>query len=127
MVGVVVAIENEDMLVEALQEDQYITAEREHIKKQERLFKNWKKLLNSLKIQDRVQREYGEKQRAVNEEAASERGGRSVKKKSGKGDESAAQEERQGDGGEGDLEVYRDADLTNVENVEQPAGGFMVD
>ncbi|UZJ56938.1 hypothetical protein CBS101457_006258 [Exobasidium rhododendri] len=65
MTGVVIAIENEEMLLEALEEDQHMTAEKEYLKKQERLFKNWKKLLNSLKIQERIQREYGEKQEAV--------------------------------------------------------------
>lgn len=103
MTGVVVAVENEDLLLSALEEDQHMTAEKEYLKKQQRLFKNWKKLLNGLKIQERLQREYGEKQ--IVELAVEEENGDNV------------QEEN--------LEVYQEVNLD--ESEEQAGGGFMVD
>lgn len=105
LTGVVVASENEDLLLAALEEDQHMTAEKEHIKKQERLFRNWKKLLNSLKIQARLQREYGEK--LAGEQAVEEHG----------------DEEQLGE--QEGLEAYRNVALD--ESAEQPAGGFVVD
>lgn len=108
LTGVVVAIENEDLLLSALEEDQHMTAEKEYLKKEERLFKNWKKLLNGLKIQERLQREYGEKQ-VVKSTVEETNGG------------SAAQEEYQDE----NFEVYQEATLEEAE--EQPGGGFMVE
>jgi xeroderma pigmentosum group C-complementing protein len=125
MTGVVVASENEEMLLEALEEDQYMTAEREYLKKQERLFKNWKKLLNTLKIQERVQREYGEKQQQQQQEQQDQQDD------AGKGKEQnneLQREERAGDSHDDDaLEAYRDAKEVQDEEEEVGGGGFLLD
>jgi hypothetical protein len=134
MTGVVIASENEEMLLEALEEDQHVTAEKEYLKKQERLFKNWKKLLNSLKIQERIQREYGEKQKAaakavtVPTQGRHDGGGDAAAAAAGKRSSSAGDDrEEEGNEGEENLEAYHNMGPTEGGEMDQPGGGFMVD
>lgn len=80
LTGIVVAEENSEAVLEAYWTSEHVQAEREVQKRQERLFKNWKKLLNALKIQERLRREYGtgHGNRQEADEAEAEKSGMSV-------------------------------------------------
>lgn len=60
MSGIVVAAKHHDALLDAYWTSEHVAAEREHNKRVERAIKNWKRLLNSLRITERVRREYGQ-------------------------------------------------------------------
>ena len=57
--GVVVAEENEDMVIDAWREEERIKREKEDKKREEKCLKLWKKFFRGLKVRDRIGREYG--------------------------------------------------------------------
>ncbi|KIY51558.1 Rad4-domain-containing protein [Fistulina hepatica ATCC 64428] len=63
--GVVVASENEQLLIEAYQEAKEDAEELERIKKKERVLKNWKHLVQGLRIRQRLREQYGTEQQQV--------------------------------------------------------------
>ncbi|KAN0059795.1 hypothetical protein ACQY0O_008369 [Thecaphora frezii] len=58
--GIVVAVENEQAVLDAYWEHEHLAAERETTKRQERAIKAWKKLVNALRIAKRVKEQYGD-------------------------------------------------------------------
>lgn len=65
--GIVVADEHCGTIIDSFWVSEHLSAEKELRRRQERLFKNWKKLLNALKIQERLQREYMSKSKDVDQ------------------------------------------------------------
>ncbi|PWN42133.1 Rad4-domain-containing protein [Ceraceosorus guamensis] len=59
LTGIVVAEENEDLVTEAYWESEHAAAQKEFTKRQERALKNWKKVVNAVRIAQRVQQQYG--------------------------------------------------------------------
>ena len=57
--GVVVAEENEDLVIDAWREDERVRQEKDGKKREERSLKLWKKFLRGLRVRDRIEREYG--------------------------------------------------------------------
>ncbi|KAF8799359.1 Rad4-domain-containing protein [Phlegmacium glaucopus] len=61
--GVVVAAENEATLLEAFWEAEREAEEKARIKREDRVIKNWKRLIHGLQIRQRLQEQYGHKPR----------------------------------------------------------------
>ena len=57
--GIVVAAENEDTILEASWEAEHIAAEKEREKRQQAVLKRWTKLVQGLRIRQRMREEYG--------------------------------------------------------------------
>ncbi|WVF68799.1 hypothetical protein IAT40_003571 [Kwoniella sp. CBS 6097] len=57
--GIVVAAENETMVMDAYAESAAAAEEKERLKKEERALKRWAKLINGLRVRLRLQAEYG--------------------------------------------------------------------
>ncbi|XP_006462844.1 hypothetical protein AGABI2DRAFT_47748, partial [Agaricus bisporus var. bisporus H97] len=57
--GVVIAKENEDTLLEAFWEFERIAEARAQVKREERVLKQWKRLIQGLRIRQRLQEQYG--------------------------------------------------------------------
>nr|XP_018262096.1 uncharacterized protein I303_05111 [Kwoniella dejecticola CBS 10117]OBR84254.1 hypothetical protein I303_05111 [Kwoniella dejecticola CBS 10117] len=57
--GIVVAKDNEEMVMEAYAESAAAAEEKERMKKEERALKRWAKLINGLRVRLRLQAEYG--------------------------------------------------------------------
>ncbi|WVR06564.1 hypothetical protein IAU60_003595 [Kwoniella sp. DSM 27419] len=57
--GIVVAAENETLVMEAYAESAAAAEEKERMKKEERAIKRWAKLINGLRVRLRLQAEYG--------------------------------------------------------------------
>jgi xeroderma pigmentosum group C-complementing protein len=58
--GIVVATENQDLVMDAYEESAQAAEEREKIKKEEKALKRWVKLMNGLRVRRRLQAEYGQ-------------------------------------------------------------------
>ena len=61
MEGIVICQEFEQTLREAIEQQKQITIERELKKKEERVYKNWRKLIRGLVIKQNLARKYGDK------------------------------------------------------------------
>ena len=59
--GVVVAIENEEMVLDAWKQEEAIKVEKEAMNKQTRTLERWKKFLIGLRIRRRIGIVYGDK------------------------------------------------------------------
>ncbi|PWY99185.1 Rad4-domain-containing protein [Testicularia cyperi] len=59
--GIVVAQQNGEMVEEAFWQQEHEDAVKQQTKQMERAMKNWRKLINSLRIAKRVQEQYGDK------------------------------------------------------------------
>jgi len=59
LAGIVVAAENEEMVVEAYLESAQNEEEKRRIRTREKVLKLWSKVINGLRIQQRIQRQYG--------------------------------------------------------------------
>ena len=59
MTGVVVASENEELVMDAWQAEEAIRAEKEASKKQKEVLARWKKFLVGLRIRQRINNVYG--------------------------------------------------------------------
>ncbi|KAI0248652.1 hypothetical protein BJV78DRAFT_1131036 [Lactifluus subvellereus] len=57
--GVVVAAENEDIILEAYWEAEHVAAQKEQEKRQQAALKRWTKLVHGLRIRQRMREEYG--------------------------------------------------------------------
>lgn len=57
--GIVVAAENETLVMEAYWESAAVQEEKERIKAEEKALKRWAKLINGLRVRRRLQQEYG--------------------------------------------------------------------
>lgn len=57
--GVVVAAENEEMVLDAWREDEQIRLEKEAAKKEKEILARWKKFLVGLRIRQRINQAYG--------------------------------------------------------------------
>lgn len=58
--GIVVAKDQEQLVLDAYDESTAAAEERERIKKEERALKRWVKLINGLRVKARLQAEYGQ-------------------------------------------------------------------
>jgi len=58
-VGIVVASENEELIMDAWQTEEVIRAEKEATKKQKEVLARWKKFLVGLRIRQRINNVYG--------------------------------------------------------------------
>jgi xeroderma pigmentosum group C-complementing protein len=59
LTGVVVAEENEDLIIDAWEEDERLRREKENKKKEELILGLWKKFLRGMRIRERMRKEYG--------------------------------------------------------------------
>lgn len=59
--GVVVAVENEEMVLDAWKQEEAIKVEKEATNKQRRILDRWKKFLVGLRIRRRIGIVYGDK------------------------------------------------------------------
>ena len=59
--GIVICQEFEQTLREAIEQQKQIAIEKELKKKEERIYKNWRKLIRGLIIKENVARKYGDK------------------------------------------------------------------
>jgi xeroderma pigmentosum group C-complementing protein len=57
--GIVVAEENEEMVLDAWREDEQIRLEKEAAKKEKEVLARWKKFLVGLRIRQRINQVYG--------------------------------------------------------------------
>jgi xeroderma pigmentosum group C-complementing protein len=57
--GIVVAAENEEMVLDAWREDEQIRVEKEAAKKEKEVLARWKKFLVGLRIRQRINQVYG--------------------------------------------------------------------
>jgi xeroderma pigmentosum group C-complementing protein len=57
--GIVVAAENEEMVLDAWHEDEQIRVEKEAAKKEKEVLARWKKFLVGLRIRQRINQVYG--------------------------------------------------------------------
>lgn len=110
MSGIVVAAKHHDALLDAYWTSEHVAAEREQNKRVERAIKNWKRLLNSLRITERVRREYGQDtaEKGADEEEA----------------EMGREQEQEEDG---DARAYRSLHAEHEQGEEGGGGGFMFD
>ena len=60
--GVVVASENTEMVMEAYKESAAAAEERERRKREEKALKRWAKLINGLRVRERLRDTYGDNQ-----------------------------------------------------------------
>ncbi|KAI5479522.1 hypothetical protein MNV49_003464 [Pseudohyphozyma bogoriensis] len=63
--GVVVAVENEDVLMEAIMTLEEVADEKEFAKRQDRVLKLWKTLITGLRIRQRIQASYNKPSKEV--------------------------------------------------------------
>jgi xeroderma pigmentosum group C-complementing protein len=57
--GIVVAAENEEMVLDAWRKDEQIRLEKEAAKKEKEILARWKKFLVGLRIRQRINQVYG--------------------------------------------------------------------
>ncbi|KAF5360558.1 hypothetical protein D9756_005054 [Leucocoprinus leucothites] len=123
--GVVIAKENEGVLLEAFWESERVAEEKARAKREERVIKQWTRLIQGLRIRQRLQEQYGTKpDRFVHEDDAIHKGKGKMKQE--KGDGSVDEDEK-------DFGAVTDAGkdgLLQTETEEMPGddgdGGFLI-
>ncbi|KAI9443725.1 hypothetical protein F5148DRAFT_784537 [Russula earlei] len=107
--GIVVAAENEDVIVEAYWEAEHVAAEKEQEKRQQAVLKRWTKLVQGLRIRQRMREQYGNSQDVR---------GRGIRDE---GDVRSSLAAAGNEDGEGETRAaYAGGFLTGVEDVVQP-------
>ncbi|KAJ1025928.1 hypothetical protein NDA16_002554 [Ustilago loliicola] len=94
IVGIIVAQQNAELVEEAFWQQEQQDALKQQTKKMERAMKNWRKLVNAVRIAKRVKEQYGDKISSSSKKADAGPSGSASRKKAAKDPEADEQSEK---------------------------------
>ncbi|SPO24139.1 related to RAD4 - Excision repair protein [Ustilago trichophora] len=115
--GVVVAQQNAELVEEAFWQQEQQDALKQQTKKMERAMKNWRKLINAVRIAKRVKEQYGDKMTKASKDAGA----------SGSGSRKKAAKEQSTDEQPEKSRFFASKDESNVEEDATPAATSMAE